>query len=675
MEVVKELHAAVAVACEASFDNAYKQMTSHLDTLAKETEVKEALAKQSQLQAETRIQELQNEIAILQSELRQYEVDPRDLELPKEYANLETEFDPRNLWGGDLDDEHCNVQKYRKRVEAKYTALYANLQTFIKTWSGLKARVLQHKMKLRRWDQQLEREEFSLVLNGKRVKFRRVSSPVSDEFAEGHSQTTQGSSRKRPREECSTPPDKAIKLSREGACVSEVDTAARLEDDQTPTRAPTPDPESTQSSSPISEVEPSQFPAPIRTQANICMQQTAQSLLPNPIRDPIHSQQADRSSVRPTVVKNESLSSSPLWTSDYQSEQPLVSTQDLDEVGDSIRTPVKRKAHRDIQIANTLDSDNSTNNTRRSEPIPNNKSPVQRRSILQPVDGNARIATSAYGSASKRREDLERRAIPALAEDGEDQTSSKVRPGANLGPPKTATNTGYAQRRLEDLLEKSVPPKPTLHNSPKCSGSITRRTEVTPNQMPSRNASRLAPNIDPDDEPFRARPLRCLGLEHFKINPVRNQGLDYAYDAVVRKKNERKCMSGCTRSGCCGDRFRAMARLGGIPGKPGVEQEEQDQAMLKEFVGNSQLLQNLTSEERENYLVEARARILANQFGRHRHTHQRAQSPPGYWRTDMPGTQEEKDDLEAVKRLEREKVEERYREAMRPGGLWMFADE
>ncbi|KAJ5145657.1 DNA repair protein Sae2/CtIP [Penicillium bovifimosum] len=674
MEVIKELHAAVAVACEASFDNAYKQMKSHLGSHAKETGVKQALARQSQLQTETRIRELQDDIAILQSELQQYEVDPRDLELPKEYANLESEFDPKNLWGSDLDDDHCDVQKSRKRVEAKYTALYTNLQTFIQTWSGLKTRILQHKMKLRRWEQQLECEEFSLVLNGKRVKFRRVLSPISDEFDEGHSQTIQGSSRKRPRAECSTPPDKATKLSHKGSCASEVDTAVKLEDDQTPTRAPTPEPASTQSSSPRSEVEPSRFPAPIRPQANVCLQQTRQGLSPIPVRNSGHTQ-PDMSSERPAVVKNELLSSSPLRTSIHHSEQPFVSTQDLDEIGDKIQTPMKRKAHRDIQVANTLETDNSTNNACRSKRIWN-KLPVQRGSILQPVDGNARITTSAQGSSTKCLEYLERRAIPALAEDGEDQRSSKFSPGVNLGPSNTKTNSGCAQRRLEDLLEKSVPPKSALHNSTKCSGSATRKA-VTPDsdQTTSRNASELVPNIDPDDEPFRARPLRCLGLEHFKINPARNQGLDYAYDTVVRKKNERKCMSGCTRPGCCGDRFRAMARVGGIPGKSGAEQEE-DRAILREFLGpNSQLLQNLSGEERENLLVEARARALANQYGRHRHTHQRAQSPPGFWRTDMPDTQEEEDDLEAAKKLEREKVEERYREAMRPGGLWTWADE
>jgi hypothetical protein len=43
--------------------------------------------------------------------------------------------------------------------------------------------------------------------------------------------------------------------------------------------------------------------------------------------------------------------------------------------------------------------------------------------------------------------------------------------------------------------------------------------------------------------------FRRLGLEHFKINPARNQGLDYAYDAVVRKKDDRKCALNGSSSG------------------------------------------------------------------------------------------------------------------------------
>jgi hypothetical protein len=182
--------------------------------------------------------------------------------------------------------------------------------------------------------------------------------------------------------------------------------------------------------------------------------------------------------------------------------------------------------------------------------------------------------------------------------------------------------------------------------------------------------------VRPEDEPFRALPLDRLTLTHFKINSARNQGADYAYDEVVRKKGDRKCLLGCTRPGCCGDHFRGLARLGGLPTHSTGTNQEEEQRILEEYMGDDQhLLAGLSSQDRENLLVEARARLMANQYGRHRHTHQRAPTPPGFWRTEMPDSQEEECDREAARRLEREKVEERYREAMRPGGLWQWADE
>ncbi|KAJ5383303.1 DNA repair protein Sae2/CtIP [Penicillium concentricum] len=685
MEVVKELHAAVANACEASFDNAYKHMKSHIDAHAKEAEIKELLANQAQRQSETRIRELQRDISVLRSELQQYEIDPRDLELPGKYANLETEFDPKNLWGGDLDDgDHHNLRKSRKRVEAKYTALYTNLQTLIQTWSGLKSRVLQHKKKLRRWDQQLEREEFSLVLNGQPVTFRRVQSPTPEDVDEEHSQA-QTSSKKRPREQRPDLPAKAIKLSQKTTRADDVHANMKVEEDnQRIIHGPTSESESTQSGSPRRDMEPSESSDTICLMSNVPQQQNQQSFSPTrPGRNLVHSQRAIIGSEHPAVVKNEILSSSPTRGAMHNGEPPFVSTQDLDEIGDTIRTPMKRKAYRDVNIANAWNSENSTSNAHHSTRITPGQQIPQQSHILQPVDGNTRSAAfSAQNSSAKRFQDLGRRAIPALAEDGDDATnlriSSKVGSGVNPGPSEAKNKGGFAQRRLENLLEQSVPSKSPLRLSSKVSGPDLTMTNDAPQSGQTRAdmSSQMVPDIEPDDEPFRARPLHRLGLGHFKINPARNQGLDYAYDAVVRKKDDRKCISGCTRPGCCGDRFRAMARLGGLPGKSGVAQEEEDQAILQEFVGeDTQLLRNTSGKERENLLVEARARALANQYGRHRHTHQRAQSPPGFWRTDMPDTQEGEDDLEAAKRLEREKVEERYREAMRPGGLWTWADE
>ncbi|CAI7672138.1 unnamed protein product [Penicillium crustosum] len=676
MDVVKELHAAVANACEASFDNAYKLMKSHIDAHAKEAEMKESIASQAQRRSETRIRELEHDITVLRSELQQYEVDPRDLELPGEYANLETEFDPKNLWGDDLDDDdhHRTARKSRKRVEAKYTALYTNLQTFIQTWSGLKSRVLQHKKKLRRWDQQLERGEFSLVLNGQPVTFRRVESPTPEDVDEEHSKV-QGFSKKRSREECPDVPAKAIRLSQQRSCADDVHADIKVEDDsQRLIHGLTSESASTQSSPPRPDMEPSESSGTTCLLSDARQQQTRQMLSTTlPDRHLEHTQPAVIGSERPTLVKNEILSSSPARGPMHNSEEPFVGTQDLDEIGDRIRTPIKRKAYRDVNNADAWNLKNDANNARHSKRITIGQQTSQQSSILRPVDGNARRATlSTLGSSTKRLQDLERRAIPALAEDGDDaislRTSSKIGSGVNLGPAGARTNGGFTQGRLENLLERSVPSKSPLHLSSRVSGSDSARAPDTPHddQTTPKMSSQMAPDIDPDDEPFRARPLRRLG----------NQGLDYAYQAVVRKKDDRKCISGCTRPGCCGDRFRAMARLGGLPGKSGAEQQEEDQAILEEFVGeDTQLLRNMSGKERENLLVEARARALANQYGRHRHTHQRAQSPPGFWRTDMPDTQEEKEDLEAAKRLEREKVEERYREAMRPGGLWTWADE
>jgi hypothetical protein len=664
MEVIQELHDAVAKACEASFNSAYQQMKSQLEAQAKEADIKDSAVLQAQCKTETRIEELQKEITLLQSELKQYEVDPRDLELPEICVNFEAEFDPKNLWGSDLDENYLNTRKSRKRVEAKYTALYTSLETFIEAWSRLKRQVLRHKQKLQQWDQQLNRDEFTLLLNGQMVKYRRMPSPDQN-VDKKHSHTTQSSSRKRFREE---DPDLPVKVFKPSPRRAHDDTGATVNEDDSraANHSLTSEPASTQSSSPGPQMET----------------EPSDTLRQPPNSTHAHSQRMEIGPRRPVYVKKEILPSSPIQAPINFSERLFAGTQDLDDIGDTIRTPMKRTAYRDAHAANPQGSERSVDHTHHSKRTLPSQPAYKQSSVLKPVDGNARPTTvPGQGSFTKRLEDLEWRAIPALAEDGDSMTSVrkplKAGSGTNHGPSEAKTPSVLAQRRLENLLERSTPSKSLLRSSKKLPGSNPTRADVIPQVDHKTNiiSSQVSPEIDPDDEPYRARSLGCLGLGHFKINPARNQGLDFAYDTVVRKKDDRKCISGCTRPGCCGDRFRAMARLGGLPGKSGAEKEQEDE-ILGEFVGeDTQLLKNLSGQEREDLLVEARARALANQYGRHRHTHQRAQSPPGFWRTDMPSTQEEEVDREAAKRLEREKVEERYREAMRPGGLWIFADE
>ncbi|KAJ5775948.1 uncharacterized protein N7511_000959 [Penicillium nucicola] len=676
MEIIQDLHTAVANACEASFDEAYRRMKSQVDAHTKAAQIKESQANQAQRQAKAKIQELWQKINALQVELREHELDPRDLELPGEYANLETEFDPKNIWGNSMeDDDTSDVQTSRKRIEAKYTALYTCLQTFIQTWSDLKSRILQHKKKLRRWDRQLEQEEFTIVLNAEPVTFRRVQSTAMDKFDKVQSPAIQSLATKRPREGGLDFPSKTPKSLSTRKPASSSEEAVKSDHNKKAGFNQPSQPASTQSSSPAPDVDRSDRSSNGAWDLpGVHSQLKGQGLPPAPPGE--HSlpnpQRAEAHPVHPISIKKEIMSSSPVRPSTYNHELPPAGTQDLDEIGDTIRTPMKRKAYRDAYAGNTWDSNSSSKHARHSKQIPQDRETSQH-SVLQPVDGNARTELDPKERHySKHGKDLEKRAIPSLAEDGEDVASHTT-----PRPSKKNAGDRPGQRRLENLLEQSAPFRSPLSASKKAACMTTTTEDTAPQDDPKATIrSQTVPAIDPDDEPYRSRPLQCLGLEHFKINPARNQGLDFAYNAVVRKKDDRKCISGCTRPGCCGDRFRAMARLGGLPARSVAEQEEEDQNILQEYLGeDSQLLKTLKGQDRENVLVEARARALANQYGRHRHAHQRAQSPPGFWRTEMPDTQDEESDREAAKRLEREKVEERYREAMRPGGLWTWADE
>lgn len=188
----------------------------------------------------------------------------------------------------------------------------------------------------------------------------------------------------------------------------------------------------------------------------------------------------------------------------------------------------------------------------------------------------------------------------------------------------------------------------------------------------------------PEDELLRARPLHRLGIEHFKVNPHYNEGFNYSFKSVVRKKDDRKCLPGCVRAGCCGDQFRSLAelildsRLQRETDSLSSSQEAADDRIIGETLGvsaDSARVRTMGKKDRTDILVKAKATELANKLGKHRHAYERGQSPPGYWRADFPTTQEHEEDRRAGKEREREIVEMRYAVAMRGGGAWLFRDE
>ncbi|KAJ5833145.1 hypothetical protein N7474_001456 [Penicillium riverlandense] len=702
MEVLKELHASVAEACEVSFDNAYRHLNSSLaryEERVRDAEHNASMASQAQKTAEDRIQALQHEISVLQTELKRYEVDPKDLELPQKFSNLEDEFSPKHVWESHVDHAHPEAERPPKGVEAKYTALYDNLQTFIQTWSGLKARVLQHKKKLRYWDRQLERDEFTLVRNGLPVTFRKVASGVDK-----HKHKTPVSSRKRSRskshEVSEAPSGDSNALPNQNSAADRNSNIKTEQQSQNLLRSESPGLPSTQTSSPrrdLTSSEPGSFESQ-DTLPSVPLQKRKRMPWETPSNNNTLSHSHPRGDVsdQPVLIKSEPVSSSPVRQPSQSLGQLPSSTQDLDEIGITIPTPTKRKA--ESTHIYTEDAQASHDDSDLTQPCPQRIWPdeqLPQPSVLQPVDGNARtFNVSEPGSNTKRRKqvDMDLRAISGLAEDGD-------RDDWEMGPPNAKVSSKISRRRLHDLLEGSLPSKSPLRPPNTTTVTVQDGTDgrSTPprTRVPCRTSARgsilpqserktatrtspddLPPEIRPEDEPFRALPLDRLTLNHFKINSARNQGADYAYDEVVRKKDDRKCLPGCTRPGCCGDHFRGLARLGGLPTHSTEANQEEEQRILEEYMGDDQhLIHGLSRQDREKLLVEARARLMANQYGRHRHTYQRAPTPPGFWRTEMPDSQEEEWDRKAARRLEREKVEERYREAMRPGGLWQWADE
>ena len=386
-----------------------------------------------------------------------------------------------------------------------------------------------------------------------------------------------------------------------------------------------------------------------------------------------------------------------------------------------------RSEHRELQSARDLN--HNTCQRSQSEPtnfvsppelpkIPSDIAPVTRRSALQPKTPNAKILprTNSNFSAWQKeksawRKDRDEPPISILAEDVEDSQSvrsaklSKIisitaEIAKNLQKPKASLSSS-AHLRLGSLLEKPSPEKPLLlssavtdkssgkphnkfrtpaaKNTDKCNGPSNKQRRLDLLEQSEKDIDTMSP----DDEPLRSRPLHRLCLDDFKINPYTNQGVDYAFNEVVRRHDQRRCLPNCRKPECCGSKFRDIIKIGGFitPQKPGLwdssplDDHEVEQRLVQEFLGISRSELNSKSDtERQRALEDAKASYFAKQHGKHKSNgHQN--SPPGFWNTDFPTTQEMLANKRESDENERVKVEERYREAKRPNGKWKFRDE
>ena len=308
---------------------------------------------------------------------------------------------------------------------------------------------------------------------------------------------------------------------------------------------------------------------------------------------------------------------------------------------------------------------------------------------LRPTSSNLKFPPQVTGGGVTSKVNRKRRSdgaskICLMAEYGEDNSADsqnakadRYAHAADVVTPlaskhrKLKDTRSERPRRLTKLLEQVSPGPLTLSSRSPAAG---HKNETKSRQPVNDNTTGL-----------RRIPLHQLRLEHFKVNSEFNQGVEYAFTETVRGHDRRKCLPGCTRPQCCGDVFRRSIQIGGLPAVQPVEhgprsgvspRQEDDDQLLREYLGTDQnKLSSITEAQRQELLLQARTKRFADKYGKHRHAYDRRTTPPGFWRTDMPTTQEAETDREEARRVERAQVEERYREAMRPGGKWVFADE
>lgn len=414
----------------------------------------------------------------------------------------------------------------------------------------------------------------------------------------------------------------------------------------------------------------------------------------------------------PTRVKQEDDGSDPILTADLCDFSPATSV-DLDESGTVVTTPRKQRKLEAIRMGalNSYGTDAHGGLRQRLEAkqIPNASR------ALQPLSPNVRTPRTK----GRSKKDV-RHGISELAEDGGTYGVSSDEQLLHLGSKLTPGRlsgllSGSAVETESPLIRQRARLDRTPRAAPDPNWPQAPQPRELPFDKPVRDRSKALEDRDPREPPFdkpaknRPKPLEdkiprantvttpCgttkhggggggptarskspsdLRLEDFKINPKFNKGYDYAYTEVVRRKDERSCIPGCTDMDCCGKQFRAMALAERGTGPRTPEQVAEDRMLLERYLGDKAYrLFSMTKEEKDEVWLEAKTKELADRIGKHRHRYSRMKSPPGFWRTDFPDTQEGEREKEAAAQREREVVQERYREAMRPGGKWVFRDE
>ncbi|KAI5787207.1 DNA repair protein endonuclease SAE2/CtIP C-terminus-domain-containing protein [Geopyxis carbonaria] len=286
-------------------------------------------------------------------------------------------------------------------------------------------------------------------------------------------------------------------------------------------------------------------------------------------------------------------------------------------------------------------------------------------------------ARTPLNQPTKRKSRDCRNATVSVLEDG---TDGEVDVNRNNEVPDIVTKT-----RLDDILSTPMPKSPSLKmigketntrsvparrtgwggGSPDPPSNNTRHAHTDPRPHGSTATDVPRRQSNKQDTPTAQSRPRRLGnnsdkhnrrpadVRDFRVNPKLNQGYDYAFQETVRRKEERKCLPGCTKA-CCRDMGK-FVEAAGLPVMPkGPRWRSSSPAPP---VQSSQDIRDEQARAQEEH------REFVQKYGRHRDAFPRRNTPPGFWESDFPDTQQLKKQHGEAEEMQRKRAEEMRREA------------
>ncbi|EWC43521.1 hypothetical protein DRE_07483 [Drechslerella stenobrocha 248] len=126
-------------------------------------------------------------------------------------------------------------------------------------------------------------------------------------------------------------------------------------------------------------------------------------------------------------------------------------------------------------------------------------------------------------------------------------------------------------------------------------------------------------------------------VSEYRINPDRNDGVDFAFDEVVRDKSKKACLQTCVKS-CCKDladgKLHEMWSPPEVYKGPRFSADDSSQTDAQEV----QLMQQ--NDDYREWRVAVKKTEQALQYGRHKAQHEKAEEVKFFWDSDFPTTQQ-----------------------------------